>query len=347
MFWGKRIKIAAVSILPLIVNAQPTAKLQYQPKASFDFDLTPIVKMAKKFSFNYGMTYLGPSLSSRYQDGATYNRTNTGQDFQGTDTDPTGSTQIYHSMSLGFKVSNDIRISYSKTFQDDLNKNIEYEMYNKDGSVWGKGTRADGVSNNNERANIFVSGIYKNNYVYLSTNFFYEFPSTDISKNSNMNYGLGIQPALIIYSKIPGLFHGISASIERDYYKNQDYSFTCGQYEVGGQTYSTTCNTKYQTSRISISPYIGYYTSDKTFWKAQITYDWDQDGDEVNHIGFSSKRFGFDDKTKFNDNMDNILDIGPTYIYNNHFSAGLRLRLSINQPELERTAILGSFSLSI
>lgn len=283
-------------------------------------------KLRDIVSFSYGVQYLGPSLSDNYQDGATYNRFNTGQDWQGVDTDPTGSNQIYHSFSLGFQVHKRLKLSYSMTFQEELNNNIKYNIYNKDGSVWAQDTRETGVSHNNHRINAFFNNIYGNSYIFLMTNVFYEIPTTKGSRDSDMLYGLGIQPVVIIYSKIPGLYHGVRGSIERDYYKRQEYTYDCGGFE---------CTQVNQTLRASLTGYIGYNTSDRTNWNLELKFDWDQDGDQV------------DSGVEFNPNMDDVVEIGPNYTFSKNVFGKLRLQYAINDPKPENSAFIGSLTLSI
>ncbi len=296
-------------------------------------------RIYEKIKFNYGMTYLGPSLSSNYEDGATYNRFNTGQDWQGVDTDPTGSYQIFHSFSLGYMVTNNIKVSYSYTFQDDLNGNIEYETYKDDGSVFSSTNLRDkGLSYNNQRFNINAYNIYSNRFLYVSSSFYYEFPTTEGSINSDMEYGLGIGPSIGFYSNIPGFFSGINFNLERDYYKRQDYNYLCGGFN---------CSNRYQTLRAGISGYIGYYTSDKMSWKISLIYDWDQMGDEAEHIGFDLLNLSLDEDTKFNNNMDNVLEIGPSYYWSKNLTTSGKLQLSVNKPHINNTALLGYLGLSI
>lgn len=288
--------------------------------------LKAIKNIKEKASFSYGVKYLGPSLSDHYQDGATYNRFNSGQDWQGVGTDPTGSVQLYHSFSLGYQLLSNVKISYSATFQEDLNKDIKYESYNKDGSVWGTDTRKKGISHNNHRINAMVTNIYSNNYLFLMSNFYYELPTTEASQDGDMTYGLGIQPVVGIFSKVNGLYHGLKGSLERDYYKRQEYTFNCGGY---------TCSKAHQTLRASITGYIGYNVSDNLNWNAEITYDWDQDGDQVDH------------HITYNHNMDNIVEVGPNYKVNKNIMFGARYQQAINDPSIEKSALLGTLNLSI
>ena len=322
----------ATSVFSQVQQSDLTAQLNLK-KSNYH-----LKKLYQKIKFNYGMTYLGPSLSSNYEDGATYNRFNSGQDWQGVDTDPTGSYQVFHSFSLGFMITDNLKISYSYTFQDDVNGNIEYETYNKDGSVYSINQREKGLSYNNQRLNINAYNIYSNNYLFVSSGFYYEFPTTEGSINSDMEYGAGLSPTVGIYSSVPGLFHGFSFQIERDYYKRQDYEYNCGGF---------TCSQRYQTLRTQITAYLGYYTSDKMSWKLALRYDWDQMGDEAEHIGFDLANFSFDDDTKFNNNMDNVLEIGPSYFWTKSLITSAKLQMSVNKPHIDKTAVLASLSLSI
>jgi hypothetical protein len=295
--------------------------------------------LSSKLGFSYGLTYLGPSFDTNAQDGATYNRFNTGQDFNGNDTSGISSQQAYHSTSLSIRVTKNIKLSYSYTFQDDFNKGIKYESTNWDGSTIKGNIRDDGFSNNNQRINAFVTNIYSNNYFFLMSNFYYERPTTDGSINSNMNYGLGIQPTIGIFTPISGLFTGIKASLERDYYKRQEFSYDCNGF---------TCSSIAQTLRASISPYIGYNISDKLSIKSQFTFDWDQMGDQVDDnsivLAGSGSRLQLGE---FNNNMDNVMSIGPVYKLNKNISFGAKIESVIESPTADKTVLIGDFSMSI
>ena len=279
--------------------------------------------LIQKISFSYGVQYLGPSLSKDYQQGATYNRFNTGQDFKGDDTDATGSNQVYHSFSLGYKIAPAWKLSHSYTFQDELNKNIEYKIYNSDGSVWGKNSREKGLSFNNQRINLFGNNIYGNNYFFLMSNFFYELPTTKTSIDSEMEYGLGIQPVMIVYSSIPYVYHGVKASLQRDYYKRAEYTYKCG---------SSICSTKYQTLKLGLTGYLGYNISDKLSLHSETSFDWDQKGDQVW-------------TNDFNHNMDDILDVGLKYSVTRNMNLAGKLQYSLSRLNSESSAFLFNLNL--
>lgn len=279
----------------------------------------------KKASFNYSITYLALGLAPRAQQNATYNRFNSGQDYKGDDIDATSSLQIYHAFAFGYQVSKNLKLSYSSTYQDDLHPGIKYNVYNSDGSVWKVNKRKKGISHNNQRINASISNIYNNKYFFLMSNFYYERATTRISQGQDMTYALGIQPTVGIFSNIPGLFHGVKGSIERDYYKRQEFTSSCA---------NSLCTTKYQTLRASITSYLGYNVSDKLHLHSELTFDWDQKGDQVELL-------------KFNRNMDDIIELGPQYSFSKNMSAGARIQKAITSPDAQKSAIILNLKFSL
>lgn len=291
-------------------------------------------KALSQISFNYGLTYLGPSLSQDYQDGATYNRFNSGQDYKGDDVDSTGSQQLYHSFSLGYQATKNVKLSYSYTFQDDYNKGIKYETYNSDGSVFSVNERESGLSYNNQRLNAFVTNIYSNNYFFLMSNFFYEMPTTDGSKEDEMLFGLGIQPTIGIYTPITGLYSGIKASVQRDFYKQRDYVYQEPFIGTDGNTYTGTYRNRHQVLKASITGYLGYSINDKTTVQGSVIFDWDQVGDDI-------------DKGIYNKNMDDVLEIDTSYRVSKQINFGGVVQQSINEVTAKKSAVKAYMRLSI
>lgn len=300
---------------------------------SIELDVTTNSKVRSKISkrdwrdsitFSYGLQYLGPSLGHSYQNGATYNRFNTGQDFKNDDLDPTGSYQIYQSFALGYKLSKAWKLTWSYTFQENLRDNIRYKVFNKDGSIFAVNKRVSGVSYNNQRINFFSNNLFSNNYFFVMSNFFYEMPTTDISRDNDMLYGLGLQPMIGIYSRIPYIYHGIKASIQRDYYRRQEFSYHCG---------NMTCLTKQQTLRTNITAYIGYNVTDKLLFQSDFIFDWDKDGNEAE----------WSQLHHFNRNMDDVLEFGPRYYPGNNMSFGAALQYSLNKLSSDASALLFNF----
>lgn len=303
--------------LPLFAQAQ-----------SFNEQLQIKLNKAKEnIYFTYGMTFLGPSLGAAHQSGGTYNRFKTGQDYKGDNTDYKASHQVYHGLSTGYKLNNNTRLSFSHTFQDDINHNIEYDIYNKDGSVWKTDKRPQGVSNNNQRINLFRSNIINNKYFYLGSNFFYEMPTTDASKAQEMRYGIGVEPSIGFYNKTPGLYTGINFSIQRNVYKEQEFDADwCKPNCIYPE--------RYQTLLASVSPYASYYISDKMILRGSLTFDWDQKGDQVG-------------TNEFNHNMDNVAELGSRYYFDNNLNFGPALQFALNDIGLDKSAMLFYLSMNI
>ena len=331
--------ITALAFIPTLAFANSagfTLGHNYNSTSKIERKLKEI---GKDIGFSYSLKYTGPSLSPDYQNGATYKRSSSGQAWHGGDNDPTASTQLYHSTALSYKATKNLKLSYSYTFQEDLNKGIKYESYFADGSKAGEYERSNGLSYNNQRINALVTNIYSNNYFFLMSSFFYERPTTDGSQADEMTHGLGIQPLIGIYSSTSGLYHGLKLSIQRYYYKRQDYNYNCGGY---------TCNTKHQTFIAGAGFYIGYNISDKLTIDGELKYDWDMDGDQVNQFDdIEITNLGAIFDKEYNANMDDVLEFGPTYRFNKSMKLGSKLQFAINKPDIRKSAILVNFGLSI
>jgi len=293
----------------------------------------PFRKYTENLNFNYFVQYLGRSLSDNYQDGATYNRFKTGQDLNGNDLDSTASYQMFHSISIGYNLSQDYKLSWGYTFQDDLNKDIQYKSKNFDGSstVY---TRAKGISDNNKRISLFVSNVINNQYINLSTNYFYEFASTIASESEEREYGLGFEPNLGIKTGISGLYTGITGSIQRNYFKQQQYNGTFyNTYTQKVDTYITP--TKYQTMLIQLGTYANYVLNDYVTLKSSLSFDWDQDGDEVNSTEI------------YNKNMDDVGRLGVDVMIDYGMVAGTFIEFGLEEASLTKTAIGATLSISL
>lgn len=281
----------------------------------------------EKLSFNYGVRYLGPSLSSDYQDGATYNRFKTGQDIFGLDQDSTASNQYYHSLKLGYGIAKDYTLSYTYTFQEDINKDIEFYQNKWDGSKFTSKRERD-ISDNNKRINLFVSNIYTHKNFSISSNYFYEFASTNSSLNEERLYGLGVEPTISFRHTNPALSIGLQASIQRNYFKNNIEFPDCG---------GVPCNVpnRYQTLLVSVSPYANYSLNDYTTLKSSLIFDWDQKGDEIN------------DTEVFNKNMDDVAEIALDFNIDYGMYAGTFLQVGIEEASLKKSAIGLDFRISL
>ena len=217
-------KLKFLLILLIIICFEVKAQVQTTINANMT-EQTTLEKVRENILFNYYVQLLGPSLSSDYQNGATFNRFETGQDYKGDNQDYIASQQLYQSFKLGYKIAPLWVLSYSLTFQEDLNKNIRYRLYNKDGTVWKEDTRAQGTSYNNQQVSLFRSNIITNATYFISSSFLVEIPTTKSSIDSKMQYGLAIAPTLGFYSSNPRLAYGIGSYLQRDFYKKNELFF--------------------------------------------------------------------------------------------------------------------------
>lgn len=273
----------------------------------------------EKVYFNYFARFLGPSLSPEYQNGATYNRFKTGQDFKGDDIDATGSHQMFQSITLGYNIARDYKLSYGYTFQDDLNNDIKYK------DSWGQTqTYSKGVSDNNKRINLSVYNVVNNDYFYINTNYFYEISSTINSVYQDMDYGLGFEPSIGFYNNNSALYTGMGLLIQRNYYKNNEILFE-------GNIYPT----RYQTLLVQMSPYLSYKYDDYITLKSKLTFDWDKRGNQI------------DNTHEFNKNMDDTGEIGVDVLIDYGVTAGGFIEFALEEPELKKTAVGANLSISL
>ena len=284
-------------------------------------------KYTEKLSFNYFTQFLGPSLSSDYQPGATYNRFKTGQDYKGDALDSTASHQMFHSITMGYQISKNISASFGYTFQEDLNSDIKYKSKNEDGS-YSEFTRFKGVSDNNKRFNLFVGNIYANRYITINANHFFEFASTFNSEGNDMNYGLGFQPSVNFNTGIKGFYTGVTSSIQRNYFKRQEFYQKCGD---------TDCRypTRYQTLLAELGAFANYSLNDYVMLKSSVAFDWDKRGDQVETFG------------EFNQNMDDVGRIGIDVIVDYGVTAGTFLEFGLEQASLSRSAIGATLNVNL
>lgn len=284
-------------------------------------------KYTERLNFNYFAQYLGPSLSSDYQTGATYNRFKTGQDYKGDQLDATASHQMFHSITLGYQLAKDYNLSFGYTFQDDLNSDIKYRSKNEDGS-YSEFIRLKGVSDNNKRMNLFVSNIYSNKYFTINANNFFEFASTFNSEGNDMDYGLGFQPSINFNTGIRGFYTGVTSSIQRNYFKQQEFFQKCGDADCKYPT-------RYQTLLAEVGAYANYSLSDYIMLRSSIAFDWDQRGNQVETF------------SEFNKNMDDVGRIGIDVNIDYGVTAGTFLEFALENAALDRSAIGATLNVNL
>ena len=336
--------------LPALAN-----EMQYSAQKT-----STIERVLKNFTFNYFAQYTGRSLSENYQTGATYNRFAGGTSEDGQRLDTTSSTQIFHSLSLGFKLPKNMVLSYGISYQDNLNKNVEYTLL--DGS---KDSRRYGRSFNNHRVSLWIPQIIQGNKASLSSSVFYERPTYKVTRNMyetakdqetftrviaesnteydmNYQYGLGVQPTVSVYSSIAGLYHGFTASYERYFYP--DYNATrsktalwCEIWKDCIKSASTTTSSTYnlQGTMANVGAYLNYALTNRMMLKSSVQFDWNQVGDQVGSV------------SQWGNGLDNVGNLGASYFVKNGFFLEAGVNFALEDASIDKTAVFGSLSLSI
>jgi hypothetical protein len=301
-------------------------------------------KIVENFQFNYFAQYTGRSLGNNYADGATYNRFSGGYSENGERKDATGSQEFFQAFTLGYKLPKNLILSYGVTMQDALTDDVEYR--GTDGNTY---TRSNGRSYNNHRVSLWIPGVFSNKSVSLSTSVFYERPTTDFSKDTGMEYGYGIQPTLVIYSKVPGLYHGLTASYERFVYPDYEfYEYYTGNVNPDGTPWLNPDGSPMAPTQVrynnptkrrgmmgNIGGYMNYVLTDSLTFKSSVQFDYDQEGNAVGSL------------TEFGNNLDNVGNIGLGYSMAKGVNLQGGVTFSLDEMSTDNSALFGTLSLSI
>lgn len=317
-------KLALIS--SILISTTGLAQMSNTLEYNTDKLLNSLKKATENFTFNYYVKYLGPSLGSGHKSGETFDRFNSGQNYTGGNIDPNGSYEVYQSFRLGYRFKNNAILSYGVTFQEDL-YNAEAKTYDPKGNRLMNNTYKKGYSDNNHRISYWMP-LYSNSTFFISASTYYEIPTTKSSQESDMKYGVGIQPTLGFFNNNPSIMMGVNFSFERDFYKRnqQDIYFSDGSKSDYPQ--------KYQVARVLASPYFNYILNDKVLLKSALIFDWDQQGNQA-------------DTTDFNKNMVDIANLGISYSFSTKLKGEFFVEAAIEEMSLNRTATGLALTLSI
>jgi hypothetical protein len=298
-------------------------KLQRSEKSSL------LKKTLSSFVFNYFVQYNGPSLDPSYQEGATYNRFDGGRDLNdGSRYDTTGSTQIFQSFRLGYKLPKNMILSYGITYQDNVNKDINYKY--SDGSS-SPTPRNYGRSFNNHRIALWTPSLYDSQFINFSLSSFYELPTTVASQEEDRLYGLGLQPTLVIKSNIAGLNHGFRASFERNFFKDDERTSDQQWCQKPGFTCDGVDQNKKTVSLITLASYLNYRFTDKLEFTSSVEFDWAEVGTDRD----------------LGNNLDNVGNIGINIYAARNLSFGVGLIFSLDDLSTNKTAQILNMNISI
>ena len=282
-------------------------------------------KQLKNLRFNYYSKAVGPTLSGTDKGSVSYNRFKTGQSFNSDNFDGHANMQVFQSFTFGYQLDAVRRISFTHSFQDDGEGETDYEYYRWDNKK-AYGTRMDGYSENNQRISLFVMQEQLSRRLGTTLTLSYDMPTSLASKANGMTYGVGVHSGLFLYSDIQGLSYSLFTSIERDYYKTEEF------YPDWCRINRETCITQYQTLRASISPSINYMLSDTLTLRQQLVFDWDQDG-KINN--------------EFNNNMNDIFISQASFRIGKGMYLGAGVEGRLENPSVDTTAIFSELSLFI
>lgn len=253
------------------------------------------------FSASYYVNFAGPKLSNP-SSGETYSKWNTNPDAGGNRQDSDESINAYNSLSLRYQITKNISAQYSYVFQNYFNKKADYKskqysafkkdksgnfiknkygLYVYDGSRYTERTLRRDTSQDyyDQSLGFYFTNLMDNSLFNLSSGLTYVHPTTDSSRENNMQYSFIIDPNIRFKTNNYSITPGVMLNAQRYYYqRNEDTWFSR------------------QTFTFAASPYLNYQMSDNMMLKTSLTFDWDQSG----------KQHG----TNFNNNLDNVFNIG-------------------------------------
>lgn len=304
----------------------------------------PSNNFINNFSVGYFVNISGPTLSdlnanytySRFQSGKTWDNKH--------ELDPRINLNYFNSFSLKFKINNYVSASYSYSFENVLSKEVTYrERYSycqndsstnqckKDDDGFylpGEGyydvinKRKEVQSFYNQRIGLFFSNFLDTNLMGFSSGITLELPTTELSRNDQMNFALVLTPS-VYFKNIQAPHH---VGIRSEFIKN-----SYQQYVIKG---ANGANARSMRSfQVTLSPYYNYSFSQKLQFKSSLTFDWDQKGNQT----------GFD----FNDNMDDVYRVGLGYSFNNKISSDLYIEGALSKISTSRSFIGASLSVTI
>jgi hypothetical protein len=224
-------------------------------------------------SVTYYQQFLGPTM-----DGPS---TQTYNPFQGsTDAPGTGQAplQSFHALNLRHQLNSDWAVGATLAAANGYTEAVT----------------TNGVTNTpdtqlfNARAYVSVPSLKIMNRATLFTTLAYEFPTSSISKDQNMRYGLVVTSSLAFNSPNPKWSYGLMGQWYRMFYE-QDVVLRPGYMPM-----------QYQTAILSGGPYANYRFNDRWGFNSLITFDWDQRGVQTM-------------SREFNNNMEDRFRAGFSY----------------------------------
>jgi hypothetical protein len=282
--WGQNISLDETKLAQSINQSSLQGQALSQSQ-SIQMKL-PKTSVGKRLLDNTSLTYyqqfLGPTASGSSSE--TYNVFQEGIDSPGSGRAP---LQSFHAFNLRHQINADWAIG--STFS--AVNSYTSEVTNKDNKGGTFNNTPDSIYFN-ARAYLSLPGL-KFKIGTLFTTLSYEHPTSNISKDDEMRFGLVAAQSFAFRLPSVKWNAGLTGQIYRIYYKNNIKAPPFPE-SLGGRP------TPLQTMIVSGGPYANYRFND--FWMigSLITFDWDQRGNQTS-------------TTKFNNNLSNRARLNLTY----------------------------------
>lgn len=230
-------------------------------------------RLLQNTSLGYYQQFLGPTLSGPANE--TYNVFQEGIDLERTGRAP---LQSFHAANLRHNINNDWAIGASIAAVNGYTDEVE----NRQGIVNTPATQFF-----NARAYVSLPS-FTTRFGTLFSSISYEAPTSSISKEDEMRYGIVISESFAFKLPSTKWNAGFMAQAYRIYYKNNQKKQTT--FADGTACLPQFCPppTQLQTLIISGGPYLNYRMSDKWMFASLITLDWDQRGVQSGYGDFNN-----------------------------------------------------------
>lgn len=241
--------------------AQRNSQNQYLQQGQVLQQAMPQKSLAQRLwentSLSYYQQFLGPTAAGNGSE--TYNVFQEGIDAPNSGRAP---LQSFHAVNLRHQINTDWAFGATLSASNGYTK----EVQNKDKDGFNFTNRPD-TEFFNARAYVSLPALTFTGAT-LFTTFSYEAPTSSISKDLDMKYGLVLSQSLAFHMPDLRWTAGIMGQVYRMYYKNNVQAPPF----VGGKP------TAMQTMIVSGGPYVNYRFSDRWMLGSIVTLDWDQRG---------------------------------------------------------------------
>lgn len=227
-------------------------------------------RLLERTSFSYYHMFMGPTLSGSMNE--TYNVFQEGVDNPETGRAP---LQSFQSVLLRHDLTPDWGLGVSLAASNGYTEEV------RNSGERGNVTNTPDTLFFNARAHLYLPALDLG-VVSLFSTFSYEAPTSVISRDDNMRFGLVLTENVAIKTSLTNPWSGgFTAQIYRMFYEDN-------QKPIPGCDPLDCVPTQLQTQIITVSPYVNYRFSDKWNWGNMLILDWDQRGVQANSREFNN-----------------------------------------------------------